>query len=72
MTRPNPITPTLFFGFVAAVIFGAALPYFVTDFTTFQFTQAMIYGIALLGLSLCGDQQVLVLPLPRLCRLLAG
>lgn len=52
MTRPNPITPTLFFGFVAAVIFSAALPYFVTDFTTFQFTQAMIYGIALLGLNI--------------------
>jgi len=52
MSRPNPITPGLVIGLLAAVAFGAAIPHLVTDFTTYQFTLAMIYGIALLGLNI--------------------
>ncbi len=52
MTRPNPISSKLVLGFLAAIAFGAILPLMVSDFTSYQFTQAMIYGIALLGLNI--------------------
>lgn len=52
MQRPNPITHGMVLAFLAAVAFGAAVPFFVTDFTAFQFTQAMIYAMALLGLNI--------------------
>lgn len=50
--RPNPVTPGLLAGFGAAVLFAAVVPHLVSDFTSFQFTQAMAYGIALLGLNI--------------------
>ncbi|MCU0869503.1 MAG: branched-chain amino acid ABC transporter permease [Burkholderiales bacterium] len=39
-------------GVVLAVAIAAALPFFLTDYRTFQFTQALIYAIVLLGLNL--------------------
>ncbi|MYG80382.1 MAG: branched-chain amino acid ABC transporter permease, partial [Gemmatimonadetes bacterium] len=50
--RPNPVTPQVLVGFGAAVLLAVILPHFVSDFTSFQFTQAMAYGIALLGLNI--------------------
>ena len=52
MQRPNPITPRLVIGLLIAAAFGAAIPHFVSDFTAYQFTLAMTYGIALLGLNI--------------------
>jgi branched-chain amino acid transport system permease protein len=52
MARPNPITPTLLIGFLIAVAFGCVLPFLVTDFTTYQFTLALAYGVAILGLNI--------------------
>jgi len=51
-TRPNPLTPGLLAGFGAAVLLAAVVPHLVSDFTAFQFTQAMVYAIALLGLNI--------------------
>jgi branched-chain amino acid transport system permease protein len=39
-------------GVVALVAAAAALPFFISDYRTFQFTQALIYAIVLLGLNL--------------------
>ena len=50
--RPNPLRPGLIVGFGAAIVFAAVVPHLVSDFTSFQFTQAMAYGIALLGLKI--------------------
>lgn len=52
MARPNPISPALLIAFFAAVAFGIALPYMVTDFTTYQITLALAYAVAMLGLNL--------------------
>jgi len=52
MQRPNPVTPRLVVAFFAAAALGAVLPHLVSDFTAYQFTLAMIYGIALLGLNI--------------------
>jgi branched-chain amino acid transport system permease protein len=47
------VTPALRVGgVVLAVAIAAALPFFLTDYRTFQFTQALIYAIVLLGLNL--------------------
>ena len=46
MQRPNPITARLVVAFFAAAVLGAILPHLVTDFTAYQFTQAMIYGMS--------------------------
>ena len=51
MDRPNPITPGLLIGFAIAVAFGIALPHLVSDFITYQFTLAMAWAIAMLGLN---------------------
>jgi len=51
MARPNSISPGLLIGFLAAVAFGIAVPYLVSDFITYQFTLAMSYAVAMLGLN---------------------
>ena len=51
MARPNSITPMLAIGFLIAVAVGIAIPYGVSDFITYQFTLAMAYAIAMLGLN---------------------
>ncbi len=51
MSRPNPITPALLIGFLTVVALGIALPYLVSDFTTYQLTLALAYGVAMLGLN---------------------
>ena len=51
MDRPHPITPGLLIGFAIAVAFGSALPHLVSDFITYQFTLAMAWAIAMLGLN---------------------
>ena len=51
MARPNPITPGLLIGFIIAMAFGLALPHFVSDFTTYQFTLAISWAVAMLGLN---------------------
>jgi len=40
------------FWVVLAVLAAAALPFFVSNYTTFQFTMVLIYAIALLGLNI--------------------
>ena len=52
MERPNPVTRNLVLGSALAVLFAAILPHLVSDFTSFQFTTAMAYAIALLGLNI--------------------
>ena len=52
MHRPNPISPALLIGFLVAVGCAAALPHVLSDFFTYQFTLAMGWGIAMLGLNL--------------------
>jgi branched-chain amino acid transport system permease protein len=39
-------------GIVAAVLIGLALPAFVSDYRTFQFTLVLVYAIAVLGLNI--------------------
>jgi branched-chain amino acid transport system permease protein len=39
-------------GVVAAIAILVALPFFISDYRTFQFTQAIVYAIVLLGLNL--------------------
>jgi branched-chain amino acid transport system permease protein len=39
-------------GLAAALIAACALPFFVSDYRTFQFTLVMVYAIALLGLNI--------------------
>ena len=39
-------------GLLAALAFASVLPFLVSDFETFQFTLAMVYAIALLGLNI--------------------
>ena len=51
MNRPNPITPVLLAGIGIAMAFGIALRHFVSDFITYQFTLAMAWAIAMLGLN---------------------
>lgn len=51
MTRPNRITPALLIGFLAAVGFAVILPHLVSNFTTYQLTLAMSWGVAMLGLN---------------------
>jgi branched-chain amino acid transport system permease protein len=51
MTRPNRITPALLIAFLAAVGFAVILPQMVTDFTTYQLTLAISWGVAMLGLN---------------------
>lgn len=51
MARPNPITPTLLIGFLIAVAVGIVVPFLVPDFVTYQFTLAMAWGVAMLGLN---------------------
>ena len=51
MKYPNPITRNLLIGFTIAIAFGIALPHFVSDFVTYQFTLAMAWAIAMLGLN---------------------
>jgi branched-chain amino acid transport system permease protein len=51
MMRPNTITPTLLIGFLLAVGFGILLPHIVSDFVTYQFTLAIAWGVAMLGLN---------------------
>ncbi len=52
MDRPNPVTPQLLAAVAVALLFAGFLPHLVSDFTSFQFTQAMAYGVALLGLNI--------------------
>jgi branched-chain amino acid transport system permease protein len=52
MARPNPITPRLLIGFLVAVAFGCLVPHLVSDFVTFQFTVAIAWGVAILGLNI--------------------
>ena len=52
MQRPNPITRGLFIGFCVALAVGLALPQVMPDFITYQFTLAMAWGTAMLGLNL--------------------
>jgi len=51
MARPNPISLGLLIGFLLAVAFGIAVPFMVSNFVTYQFTLALAYGIAILGLN---------------------
>jgi branched-chain amino acid transport system permease protein len=39
-------------GVLIVIAAAAALPFFVSDYRTFQFTQALVYAIVLLGLNL--------------------
>lgn len=39
-------------GIVALIVFGIALPFLVSKYQTFQFTLAMIYAVALMGLNI--------------------
>jgi branched-chain amino acid transport system permease protein len=39
-------------GLVTLIVFGIALPFLVTKYQSFQFTLAMIYAVALLGLNI--------------------
>ena len=39
-------------GVVALIAAAAALPFFVSDYRTFQFTQALVYAIVLMGLNI--------------------
>jgi branched-chain amino acid transport system permease protein len=52
MQRPNPITRGLFIGFAVTLLLAIALPQFIPDFITYQFTLAMAWGTAMLGLNL--------------------
>jgi branched-chain amino acid transport system permease protein len=52
MARPNPITQRLLIGFLVAVAFGCLVPHLVSDFVTFQFTVAIAWGVAILGLNI--------------------
>lgn len=52
MDRPNPITKKLLIGFLIALGVGILIPQITTDFTTYQFTLAISYGIAMLGLNI--------------------
>ncbi|MGY9056508.1 MAG: ABC transporter permease subunit, partial [Alphaproteobacteria bacterium] len=52
MARPNPITLRLLIGFLVAVAFGCLVPHLVSDFVTFQFTVAIAWGVAILGLNI--------------------
>lgn len=40
------------FGLFALIVLACLLPFYVSDFTTFQFTLVLIYAIALLGLNI--------------------
>jgi branched-chain amino acid transport system permease protein len=51
MARPNRITPGLLIGFLVAMAISIAIPYVVSDFVTYQFTLAMAYAVAMLGLN---------------------
>ena len=51
MARPNPISFGLIAGFLIAVGVAIAIPFLVTDFITYQFTLAMAYAVAMLGLN---------------------
>src|SRR5262245_53659284 len=39
-------------GVLVLIIAAAALPFFVSDYRTFQFTQALVYAIVLMGLNI--------------------
>ena len=39
-------------GVLALIVAAAALPFFVSDYRTFQFTQALVYAIVLMGLNI--------------------
>jgi branched-chain amino acid transport system permease protein len=56
VARPHPTAPPTRPGGVTAVLVilavAAALPFFVSGFRLFQFTQVLIYAIALLGLNM--------------------
>jgi branched-chain amino acid transport system permease protein len=51
MPRPNPLTPGLLVGFLIAIGVGLVVPQLVPDFITYQFTLAMAWGVAMLGLN---------------------
>ena len=51
MDHPNRITSKLSISFGIAVAFAVALPHFFSDFITYQFTLAMAWAIAMLGLN---------------------
>ena len=51
MVRPNPITPVLLISFIGAVLIAGLIPHLVSNFVTYQFTLAIAWGVAMLGLN---------------------
>lgn len=52
MSRPNALTPTLLLSFLALVVFGGLVPLVVSEYSAYQITTALAYGIAILGLNI--------------------
>lgn len=50
--HPPGLTPLRWLGLVLLLAGMVALPFFLSDYRTFQFTQAIVYAIVLLGLNL--------------------
>ncbi len=52
MDRPNALTPKLLLSFLVLVGLGCVVPFVVSDYTSYQITTALAFGIAMLGLNL--------------------
>lgn len=52
MNRPNPITKKLGASFLLLVIVGIALMFVASEYSAYQVTTALAYGIAMLGLNI--------------------